>query len=1297
MKLLNNLKLATKVMLGFGTIILLLVVTVLFGYLGLNNISKDFAYYRDLTSHTALTEDTLKNLLESRLAFKSFIQTGNSINQEIFEANYGVMEEKIAQLKDGVHDNERAKQVEEILQHAKEYKKGFDAVVAYKEPRDKLYQSMSTLGSSIEEDLTKIIESAYQKQDEKTIYLCADVRRYLLLARLNAAKFMENNEAQYAAAVHGNFEQMNKRLSLLEGQMTHEAFGRLFEEVSRNKDAYQQRFSEMESLINNRNQIIGRMDEIGPEISGHAIELMLSVADEQQKYGPMVKSRIDASTAIMLTIAGFALLFAFLVSLGIVKIVVLPVKTVTNTFKAIAEGETDLRVRLKESSSDELGEMAKNFNRFMEKLQQILSHDKNQSWLKTGLAELNEKMRGDLDIIKLSHNIINYVAKYLDAGVGTIYVKSDNEYYKLTGSYAFSRRKGIAGEYRQGEGLIGQAILEKQPFVVSKVPEDYIHIASGTGEAVPNSVAIIPCVYEGNVKCVLELGSFEPFDGIRLEFLKAVSESIAISLNTTENQVKVKELLERTITQSEELQVQQEELRQSNEELEEQAKALKESEAQLQAQQEELRVTNEELEERSRRLEQQRSELSEKNDHLRNAQRDIEEKAKDLEAANKYKSEFLANMSHELRTPLNSIMVLSQLLANKADNEPLTEKQREFAKTIHTAGADLLKLINDILDLSKVEAGKMQITPDKANIRELFGDLERIFAQIAADKSIDFTIETGAGVPECIVTDSQRLRQILTNMLSNAFKFTEKGSVKLSAALPESGTFKMKGNSGALICLSVSDTGIGIPKEKQAVIFDAFMQSDGTTSRKYGGTGLGLSISRELAHLLGGEIHLESEAGKGSRFTLVLPLEMKQEGDLEQENGVVNEQDGVDNAEPIIEVLQETNEKMLLIIEDDPVFAGILSQLAREKDYIPMTAENGEKGIRLAEERRPDAILLDIGLPGMNGWDVIQQLKGNRSTAGIPVHVVTGAETSSRISESKDIVGYLKKPVSMDEMNDAFGRIEKVIAQPFSKVLVVGGDTHQKSDILSATVKKSMEVTFAEEGNQAMALLRTGEFGGIILDTRLKDMTGIELLARLRDELGMQIPAIVYTDGSLTEDEEAKLQRYAESIIIKGSRAIERLTAEVSLFLHKLDMKAADKKVKVVRTGQEREASLTGKKLLIMDDDMRNVFALTSVLEEKGVKVIVGRNGKEGIQKLQQNPDVDLVIMDIMMPELDGYAAMREIRSKEAFRKLPIIALTAKAMKEDRQKCIEAGASDYLMKPIDISKLISLLRVWLYK
>ncbi len=1335
MRLFKNLKLASKLSVGFGTVIIILICTVIIDYLALLNSSHNFTYYSEITYTDTLAGNVQTNLLDSRIAFKNYMQTGESKYKTSFEESFSMMELNISELENIINDKELQRKLSFILEYKYMYKEFFENVFILKERQNDIYNDILNIkGPELEKNIVFLLDTSYENDYEELHYGASMAIQSLLGARLYILKYLQSHDTEEIQVAGTKLTELDKWLNYCMEATDDSSLKQVLNTIIEDKETYSNSVVDITLVIKESDNIINQMDEIGPKITSEAEEIQLSIIDEQDKLNNVVEKSNQETIISMFVLTLFSLFFSILVTILLVRFVIRPVKIVTNTFKEIAEGKPDFEVRLNADSTDEIGDMAKYFNMFMVKLQTIVTNDKNHSWLKTGQAELNENIRTEQNIHTLSTSIISFVAKYVNAQIGSMYIKTEKDIFILVGSYAYKRVENLTDSVRRGEGLIGQAVLEKKSILISNVPDDYIKISSGIGDAVPKNLMIVPCILNGEVKCLIELGSFNVFSDLQLEFVENISEGIAISIQSVESRLKMKELLDKTLEQTEELQVQQEELRQSNEELIEQTKALRDSEARLQVQQEELRQSNEELEEQTRalkesevRMQHQQEELVAINEELEektkslelqkneilHARNELEDKAKDLEAASKYKSEFLANMSHELRTPLNSILVLSQILAEKKDNTPLSEKQLQFAQTIHSSGSDLLKLINDILDLSKVEAGKLEFVFEEWNIEELVQYVERSFRPIAVQKGLDFIVNIEEELPRNIVTDSLRVQQIINNLLSNAFKFTSQGTVTFTAGSSINQEDKaLNVDRKEMLRITIADTGIGIPKDKQNIIFDAFKQYDGTTSRKYGGTGLGLSISKELAINLGGNIELQSEPDKGSTFTLYLPINHTIESPLENKHENKKESSKIYQVEPtkdlgveskILKNVQDDRndiqpkDKHIIIIEDDYNFSQILMNLAQEKGYKCILAESGNSGLELTKKYKPDAVLLDIGLPDMNGWKVIELLKMDADTKKIPVHVISGDALQNSIEDLDGIVSYLQKPVSLENLDRAFNKIASMSSKPFRRLLVVDENKEQIEEIIQFIGNKDIQIITSDNGTDALRVLKKEQIDCMILDLNLKDISGFELLKILRAENVDDLPIIIHTAKVLTPDDEIELRKYSESIIVKGSRSIERLIAEATLFLHDLDSKIEQTKIKAIKSEQEKEDSLKNKKILVVDDDMRNVFALSSVLEDKGMRVVVGRNGKEGIEKLNSYPDIDLILMDIMMPEMDGYTAMMEIRKNEKYRKIPIIALTAKAMKDDKQKCIEAGASDYLTKPLDTDKLTSLLRVWLYK
>ncbi len=912
----------------------------------------------------------------------------------------------------------------------------------------------------------------------------------------------------------------------------------------------------------------------------------------------------------------------------------------------------------------------------------------NKNWLLGGNAELNTKTQGEREINELAQDVINQLTSYMNAQIGAIYL-SDEAQLNLVASYAFHHRKENANVVLLGQGLVGQAAMEKKPIVFSQIPDDYIKINSALGNSAPKNIIVYPFQYAGRVKGVIEIGSVNEFSDLDMQFLTLVAENIGIAFNSSQSRTKLKELLDETQRQAEELQVQQEEMKQMNEELEEQTQNLKQ-------QQEELQMTNEELEEQTQSLEV-------KNKEVESAKFDIEQKTKQLEISSKYKSEFLANMSHELRTPLNSLLILSRDLAENR-NKNLDKDQVESAEIIYKSGNDLLVLINEVLDLSKIEAGKMTVNIENISLKTITETIIRDFRHHAEQKGLKITSILGSGLPEFIRTDAQRLNQILKNLLSNAVKFTERGSVNINV------NKYMEG----MVSISVADTGIGIPEDKQMAIFEAFQQADGGTSRKYGGTGLGLSISRELAKLLGAEIKLTSKLNVGSTFSIILPLELHSkseshssvevnESNKDKENNIykpkLNKVSSYLNY-PSIEDDRNTitdSDKVVLVIEDDLEFASILLKQANKKGFKCISAATGEDGLSLAMKYNPNAVILDLELPGINGHAVLSELKANPSVRHIPVHIISSSERSlDTIKEGA--IEYLMKPINKNDLEEAFNRIENFVNRKMKNLLIIEDDENARIAMRKLIGNGDVKCFEAGTGEEALIMYEKNHIDCIVLDIGLPDMNGFELIYKLEKVKDQSIPPIIiYTGKELTKEENNELHKYAESIIIKGVKSEERLLDETALFLHRTISNLPESKQVIINNLYDKEAVFHSKKILLVDDDMRNVFALSKILKERGMKVVKAENGKNALEMLATHSDIDLVLMDIMMPEMDGYEAMRRIRSQVKFKHLPIVALTAKAMKDDKQKCIDAGANDYISKPVDVERLLSLMRVWLSK
>jgi CheY-like chemotaxis protein/signal transduction histidine kinase/HAMP domain-containing protein len=999
------------------------------------------------------------------------------------------------------------------------------------------------------------------------------------------------------------------------------------------------------------------------------------------------------------------------------------VRAIADVATAVTKG--DLTRSIAVEAQGEVAELKDNINEMIRNLRDSTRKNMEQDWLKTNLAKFSRMLQGQRDLAAVSQLILSDLAPLVTAHHGVFYVvdsAGETPALKLLASYAYKERKQLTNEFKLGEGLVGQVAQDRRMLTIGQVPPEYIQVSSGLGEAPPRSLVVLPVLFEGETKAVLELATFDEFDEIRLTFLEQLAESIGIVLNTIAANMRTEELLKQSQALTESLQAQQEALTETNKRLEQQTRSLQQSEELLRKQQDELQSTNAELEIKAQLLAGQKAEVEQKNKEVEQAKVALEEKAEQLALISKYKSEFLANMSHELRTPLNSLLILSQILSENADGN-LTVKQVGFAQTIHSSGSDLLDLINDILDLSKIESGTMAVDISAVAFTEVRKFVESTFRQMADLKGLHFEVDLDPALPPALQTDTKRLQQVLKNLLSNAFKFTERGSVALKARLATEGwnpEQELLNAANAVVAFSVTDTGIGIPKEKHGVIFEAFQQGDTGTSRKYGGTGLGLSISRQITRLLGGEIRLESAPGLGSTFTLYLPLIYPMAPAPAQPVEATDPADAAQAAEAAIKVSTapasrvmlapvverainddrsaiEAGDRILLIAEDDPHFAQILLDLARDRGFKGLVAQRADRALALAREYQPTAVTLDLRLPDADGWTILDRLKHDPATRHIPVHIISVEENWQR-GLRLGAIDFLTKPATKESLSDALTTLHEFIDRPIKRLLVVEDDATAQQSIVELIGDGDVQTTTVGTGEEALEALQTGRYDCMVLDLGLPDMTGFQLITRVKSEIGLRkLPTIVYTGKQLTKREEAELGRLAESVVIKDARSPERLLDETALFLHRVTANLPEGKRRMLEALHRTDPTLTGRTVLIVDDDVRNIFALTTFLERSEMKVVYAESGREGITRLQEMPEVDVVLMDVMMPEMDGYETIRAIRDMSKFKHLPIIAVTAKAMKGDREKCIEAGASDYIAKPVDMDQLLSLLRVWLYR
>ncbi|MEN3294717.1 MAG: hypothetical protein V7642_3970, partial [Burkholderiales bacterium] len=978
----------------------------------------------------------------------------------------------------------------------------------------------------------------------------------------------------------------------------------------------------------------------------------------------------------------------------------------TNQVRAIAEVATavtrgDLSRSIQVEARGEVADLKDNINEMIRNLKETTQKNAQQDWLKTNLARFTRLLQGQRDLDAVSNVILSELAPLVSAHHSVFYMMDpaeDDSLLRMVASYGYRSNKSLPTSFRPGEGLVGQCAMEKHRIWLTNVPRDYIQVSSGLGAAPPTNIVVLPILFEQQVKAVVEIASLDRFNETHLSFLDQLMETIGVVLNTIEANSRTESLL----TQSQSLA-------------------------------QELQQTNMELAEKARLLSEQNIEVERKNREVEQAKRALEEKATQLALSSKYKSEFLANMSHELRTPLNSLLILAQHLSDNPDGN-LTDVQIEFAKTIYGSGSDLLTLINDILDLSKIESGTVTLDLREYRFHSMRAYVERTFRHMAEAKDIEFSMELGDDLPVSMKTDITRLQQILKNLLSNAFKFTARGRVSLRVGLAETGwspEHASLSSADAVLAFSVTDTGVGIAPDKLQLIFEAFQQADGSTARKYGGTGLGLSISRELARLLSGEIRVESQLGSGSTFTLFLPFRhpetviddhpyplTSRKGEPKHEAADVDaftpEQAAAESDEVSMPHAEQTDptggadlppddralvapgDPAVLIVEDDQGFAKSLLDQARERNFKGIVTRQPDSALPLTRDYLPSAILLDIDQPEAGGLAVLDRLKRDPRTRHIPVHVLSGQEEPER-ALSHGAASYLRKPVSPARMQEELTRIEQFVTTATRSLLIIEDDPAQLDTIVNLIGIEDLHIEVAPTAQDVLELMRESRFDCVVLDPALNDMDSCDLIEKIAgDESLHAAPIVIYTAMRPNAEITGRVRRLAESIVLKDANSPERLVAETALFLHRSHAGMPEQQRRMVEQVQAIETGLAGRKVLIVDDDLRNIFALSSVLERQQMKVLYAENGRDGINVLQSDPSIEIVLMDIMMPEMDGYDTMRAIRSIPEFKSLPIITLTAKAMKGDRDKCIAAGASDYVTKPVDAAQLLSLMRVWLH-
>ncbi|MFN8656654.1 MAG: response regulator [Candidatus Obscuribacterales bacterium] len=1029
------------------------------------------------------------------------------------------------------------------------------------------------------------------------------------------------------------------------------------------------------------------------------------VAEMDNEERELLSQRITAAygtSATVFWLSGAAALTLLLsvgwVAFALISSVSKSLETLIENMEAVGRGQfAQLRFL---PDKDELGQIGRAQLEMADKLRASTEASASQSWLISNLAALTQSLQSETEVQQAAQVVLNQFASATASRHGMFYlygehagsVDNSRGDLNLIASYAHGEAPDAPTRIAVGQGLVGQCAKDKARILVLEVPENYARITSGIGEAAPTNVVLLPVLYQGQLRAVIEQSSLHTFTPMQLEFFDQSAANLGVLINNIASMQRTQRLLAQEQQLTEELQVQHEELTESNKQLEKLTMSLQLSEEELKQQQEELQQINEELEERSHIQARQNIELETKNLELEQLRLAVEERAEQVARSSKYKTEFLANMSHELRTPLNSLLILSRVLYENTDGN-LTDKQVEFAHTIYSAGSDLLALIDDVLDISKVEAGAMSVDIAEEPLKNLCDDALSNFREMAKQKSIQLVLEMKDGLPRLLKTDGRRVLQILRNLLSNALKFTEKGSVKLIVSPADLGL-------KSAIAFTVADTGIGIPKNKQDIIFQAFQQAEGALNRKYKGTGLGLAISREFAELLGGEIKLVSKEGEGSSFTLYLPSAVEEtEPAAAPETDAVHDEhaESKSNGEFSDDRSQiRSGDKVVLTFGSDTALLKQIFSLAHDRDFKVLHTGQGKKALALVHKYSPDAITLDVTDLDREGWSFLDCLKRDIATRHIPVHIICPPERMQQ-ARRLGVIGYSTKPASLQTLTEMVNRFFQFANRTDRHLLIVEDDEEERKRIEDLIGGSDVLITCAANGEEAISAIKTTRFDCMILDLGLPDMSGFKLLEKLRTEdNARELSVIVHTARSLTSREETELRRTVEAIIVKGENSAERLLDETTLFLHRIEKNLPEQKRQMLKRLHLKDPVLSGKNALIVDDDVRHIFAVTSMLEQYGMNVSYAESGNEAVRLLETRTDVQVILMDVMMPGMDGFETMKAIRLMPHCKNVPIIALTAKAMKGDREQCIEAGASDYLSKPVDSAQLASLMRVWLY-
>lgn len=1290
-RLFENLKIRAKLLVGFAAVLVILLAISVSAVWSFSSTRTEVESYSQRVRVVAIARQLDRDVLDLRRFAREFGLAGQEDDAVKVKKISESISKQIATALSEIRDPGRRQRLQDLSRRFDLYMDNFDRIHKQGDEQRKLIREvLDPSGEQFHQDVVKLGEMAAKAGNANLAALAMSALEHGQLARLYANMMLGRRDAAFGSKAEAEFQVLATLLNGADGVAKGDAPQALLADIKTLVTTYRTAFDQLSILSRSNLDLI---DNVNANIASIFAEDAAYIRDSGIEDERQIESDVHALIAWagnfigVLALAGLGLggLLAWRIGEAISR----PVAGMTSAMVDLATGKLEVVVPGRDRH-DEIGAMALAMQTFKEAAQKLAS----QSWVKSNIADLATAIQSTDSTRDFARAAIATLMPLLGGGAGVVYLWNDEtQTLDLQGSWGFKKRRHLSTSFRLGEGVVGEAALERSTIILTEVPDDYVRITSGTGEATPRCILAAPVLVRDRVLGVIEIASFLPFTADHQALIEEAVPVIALNLEIQDRNHRTRVLLEQTQQQAEELRVSEEELKAqsdqlqlSNEELRAKSQVLEDQAEELRASEEELKVQREELQAANEELSQKTDALESQAVGLEAARSEANNRALERDTASRYKSEFLANMSHELRTPLNSLLILARSLAENEEGN-LSADQVDSAQIISESGTHLLRLINDILDISKVEAGKMVVDTSEMALADFAQSLSRRFVRLAETKHLTLTVTVDERLPATVRTDTGKLDQIINNLVGNALKFTESGGVSVA----------LRRSAADELAIEVADTGIGIPPGKLDSIFVAFEQVDGSSSRSFGGTGLGLTISRKLAQFLGGDIAVASTLGRGSTFTLTLPMEVRQAEHAASLPPVAPEPLSAPVPVSSVAVAQRCDDdrddlspqdETILIVEDDVAFARIVRDSARKQGFKCLVAQDGVTGIGLARRYRPTGIILDVGLPGMNGWTVMETLKKHPETRHIPVHFMSATDASRRGLEM-GAVGYFTKPVTKEQISQAFDRIHHFAAPGTRRLLLVEDDAGTRKAVITLLAAEHLDIVEATNAEDALIRLRDdGPFDCMILDLGLPGMDGQSLLRRCADEHLIVPPVVVYSARDLSEADTMALREYTDSVVIKGARSPDRLLDEVTLFLHSVQARLPDAQQRVLRGLQKNDAA-DGPVVLVVDDDMRNTFALSKVLRQKGFRVLMAQDGRTALDQLNEAAQVDVVLMDIMMPGMDGYEATREIRKLQRFRTVPIIALTAKAMAGDREKCLEAGADDYVSKPVDMDILLA--------